>query len=111
MNYRNRLLCCTTAVSALAICSGAWAATATDTATATATETTESSSSIGAVVVVARKTSENLQRVPVAVTSQTGQQLSEAGITTPTELSRAVPSLFIRSSSSAANSAQIALRG
>jgi len=88
-------------------------ATATDAAAATAsTDTADTSgSAIGAVIVTARKTSENLQRVPVAVTSQTGAQLERQRVTMPTDLARVTPSLFVRNSSSSGNSAQFALRG
>jgi len=63
------------------------------------------------VVVTARKREESLQTVPVAVSSQTGQQLQQQRIVSPTDLTRITPSLQIRNSSSSVNSAQIALRG
>ncbi|MDB5425921.1 MAG: hypothetical protein JWQ29_3337 [Phenylobacterium sp.] len=63
------------------------------------------------VVVTARKREENLQSVPVAVTSQTAQQLAQAGIREPTDLTRNVPSLTIVSSASSPTGAIVSLRG
>jgi iron complex outermembrane receptor protein len=63
------------------------------------------------IVVTARKREESLQSVPVAVTTQTAEQLERQRITEPTQLGRVVPSLQIRPSSGSSNSAQIALRG
>lgn len=63
------------------------------------------------IVVTARKREESLQSVPVAVTTQTSEQLEQQRITQPTDLGRVVPSLEIRVGSGSANSALIALRG
>jgi len=52
-------------------------------------------SAIGEVVVTARKQSENLQRVPVAVTSFSGGQLTQVGVRQTTDLQRVVPGLTV----------------
>jgi len=89
----------------------AMAATATDSAGATTTEAAAPTSTIGDVVITARKRQENLQRVPVAITAQTGAQLEQQRIVQPTDLGRIVPSMRTFFASSSDNSAQIALRG
>jgi len=71
----------------------------------------QSGAATSEVVVTARKRSENLQRIPVAVTAQTGAQLQQQRITQPTDMARIVPSLQIDPGSGSDNSAVIALRG
>jgi len=71
---------------------------------------------VGEVVVTARKQSENLQRVPVAVTSFSGNQLAQVGVRETTDLQRVVPSLTvaytpINANTSQANAAVFSLRG
>src|SRR6202000_3078834 len=48
---------------------------------------------IETVVVTAQKKAEDIQKVPVAVTAASGQDLVDKGIRQPTDLSRIVPSL------------------
>jgi len=80
-------------------------------AVAAETATTQPESSASAVVVTARKREENVQRVPVSVTVNSGQQLQQQHITQVTDLGKIVPSLRTFVSSSSDNSAQFALRG
>jgi len=86
----------------------AWAADEQATATADAAS---AGGTISQVTVTARKRSENLQRIPVAVTAQTGAQLAQQRITQPTDLPRIVPSVNIFNASGSDNSAEIAMRG
>jgi len=87
--------------------STAVAATATETATAEAATPPE----VAGMVITARKRSENLQRVPLSVTANTGQQLQQQRINQPIDLMRVVPSLQSNLSSGSDNSAQFGLRG
>src|ERR1700761_724596 len=48
---------------------------------------------IETVVVTAEKRSENVQKIPVAITAVGGGQLAQQGIRQPTDLNRIVPSL------------------
>jgi iron complex outermembrane receptor protein len=48
------------------------------------------------IVVTARKTSENLQKAPAAITSVSGQQLAVSGITSALDLEKALPSTNLR---------------
>lgn len=57
--------------------------------------TSSASGGIEEITVTAQKRSENLQRVPVAVTAITSESLSSTGVATTTELNVAVPSLNI----------------
>jgi len=107
MTLRHRLLCGVFAASTVVIGAPVMAATATD----TAQEAAAPSTAVGDVVITARKTQENLQRVPIAVTAQTGRQLEQQRIVQAVELGRIVPSLRTFWSSSSDNSAQLALRG
>ena len=113
MIFKKALFTCA-AVAALTSFAGlghAADATAASTTNATAAASSDVAGTVGEVVVTARKSSENLQRVPLAVTAVTGSALSEQRIGEPTDLNKDTPSLFIRNSSSSSNSAQIALRG
>jgi len=105
MTLRSRLLC--GAFAASVILTGAPAIAATETAQATAEATT----AVGDVVITARKREENLQRVPLAVTAQTGRQLEQQRVTQVNELGRITPSLRVFTASSSDNSAQISMRG
>ena len=68
-------------------------------------------SDVGAVVVTARKRSENIQRVPLAVTAQTGRQLEQQGVRQTTDLTRVVPSLTVALSLAQNTGAVFSLRG
>lgn len=64
------------------------------------------------IIVTARRRSERLQDVPVAVTAVTGEQLARKGIIDVMDLRRAAPSLNIsESSGSGRNMLQFTLRG
>jgi iron complex outermembrane receptor protein len=107
MTFRSRLLCGALALGAMGVGSTAIAATATDTATTEAAAAPE----VSGMVITARKRSENIQRVPLSVSAQTGQQLQQQHITQPTDLMRLFPSMQSNQSSGSDNSAQFGLRG
>jgi len=68
--------------------------------------------SIDEIIVTARRTAENLQSTPVAVTAVTNQNLAEAQIDDVVGLQRAVPNLAITTNSTAGASAtSFAIRG
>jgi iron complex outermembrane receptor protein len=68
-------------------------------------------SALGEVVVVARKRVENQQRIPVAITSATGQQLQEQGVRQPLDLARIVPSLTTKADTNTVSGVSYTLRG
>jgi iron complex outermembrane receptor protein len=70
----------------------------------------QSTNTIAEVVVTARKRQESLQRIPVAVTAETGAQLAQQRITNVSDLTRVAPSLLASQSSSSDDSTQIQLR-
>jgi len=105
---RLRLIACSGAALTIAAMGAGAARAATDQAT---TASADAGPSLGEVTVTARKRSENLQRVPVAITAQTGAQLQQQRITQPLDLPRIVPSLSIINASGSDNSAEIAMRG
>ncbi|HEY2659779.1 MAG TPA: TonB-dependent receptor [Caulobacteraceae bacterium] len=102
MSLRNILLCGAVAMS----CATSAGQVLAQTAGASAGTTT-----IGEVVVTARKKSESLQKIPVAVTSVTGAQLTQRGIRETTDLQAVVPSLTVSINSSQASAAVFSLRG
>ncbi|WP_304560696.1 TonB-dependent receptor [Sphingomonas immobilis] len=59
----------------------------------------------------ARKRAESLQRVPVAITAASGEQLAQAGVTSLADIGRAVPGLKPQPHPSAASIVQFNLRG
>lgn len=63
------------------------------------------------IVVEARRTSENLQTVPIAVTVPTGETLDRAQIISIDQLPTVVPGLIIQSATGQPASAVIAIRG
>ncbi len=63
------------------------------------------------IVVTARKTSENLQTVPVAVTSVSGDELARQSIRSITDIQQTVPNLRIRPGNANPSSAIITIRG
>jgi iron complex outermembrane receptor protein len=66
---------------------------------------------LGDIVVTARKVSENMQSVPVAITVQTGEQLVQQGARTAIDIARFTPGLFMREGSATPSSLTISLRG
>ena len=95
------------AIAAATLCSPA--AFAAD-ATASSTETAQVPE-VPSLVVTARKREENLQRVPLAVTADTGVQLQQQNVREPDDLSRIVPSLTIVQGASSPTGAIASLRG
>jgi iron complex outermembrane receptor protein len=75
-------------------CSAAWAQAAPTGEQARADGTRE----LGEVVVTARRRSEALQEVPVAVTAVSGSDLAAAGAVTTEDLSKMAPGLYYRAS-------------
>ncbi|HJQ17506.1 MAG TPA: TonB-dependent receptor [Allosphingosinicella sp.] len=63
-----------------------------------ANDTAENSGEIGEIVVTANKRSENIQKVPIAITAVTGERLSNIGVTNTQDLARVVPGLSIQNS-------------
>ena len=63
------------------------------------------------IVVTARKRKEDVQKVPVAVTVQTGEQLEEAGAQDISELQEDVPNLSIYSGRNQSTTLTVFLRG
>jgi len=90
----NRVIMLASAAALALAASAGWSAASAAEATPTASDTADSAA-VGAVVITARKRSENLQRVPIAVTAQTGRQLEQQGIRQTTDLTRVVPSLTV----------------
>jgi outer membrane receptor protein involved in Fe transport len=66
-------------------------------------------SEVSEVVVTAQKTSENVQRVPISITTLTGDQLERLNIHTLEDLSRQVPSLIVVSAGPGEN--ELIIRG
>lgn len=69
------------------------------------------SASDGDIVVTARKQAENLQRIPVAVTAQSGVELQRKNIRTLENLGSIVPSLQITPASQTVTGIAVTLRG
>jgi iron complex outermembrane receptor protein len=74
-----------------------------------ATTSDDGKSGVPDIVVTAQRRSENLQRVGVAVTAITGDNLVKAGISQPDDLGRLAPALQVQPS--AGSSVSIYLRG
>jgi iron complex outermembrane receptor protein len=67
--------------------------------------------SLQEVVVTARKHAESLQRVPIAITAQTGQQLQQQNIREPADLGRIAPSLVAAVGASTPTGVLLEIRG
>jgi iron complex outermembrane receptor protein len=83
---------------ALAAASVAWptiASAQTSTPVADGAVANESSG-LSEIIVTAQKRAQNLQRVPVSVSSVTGEQLSAVGVSDTTQLNVAIPAINIR---------------
>jgi len=76
-----------------------------------AADTSITGPTVGEVVITARKRSESLQKVPVAVTTQTGLQLAQRGIREVTDLGTIVPSLTVTIANAQPSAAAFSLRG
>jgi iron complex outermembrane receptor protein len=83
---------------ALAAASAAWPtiAIAQRGTTVTTAGVAEESTGLSEIVVTAQKRDQNLQNVPVSVSSITGDQLSTVGVVDTTQLNIAVPAINIR---------------
>jgi len=90
---------------------GAHADTAAATATATTATAPEQGTSLQEVVVQARRTSENLQRVPVQVTVISQKAIDSAGVFGPQNLQALVPGLSVPAVVSDINNVVFAIRG
>ena len=73
--------------------------------------TAPTSSEMGPIVVTARKRSENVQRVPIAITVQSGEQLEQKHVQSFADLGRFVPSLSAHIDQFSATSMTFAIRG
>lgn len=71
----------------------------------------EKNAGVGDIIVTARRTSENLQSVPVAVTVPTGATLDKAQIVSFADLARIVPGIVIAPSTGQPASSFIGIRG
>jgi iron complex outermembrane recepter protein len=77
-----------------------------------AEETTEDKGGIAEIVVTARKTSENIQTVPVAVTALSAEDLTSKQVLEVTDLARTAPSLTISTGGTGpASIVYLAIRG
>ncbi len=83
-------------------------ATVTDAGGATRDATGAANGALQEIVVTAQKRAENLQRVPIAVTTASGLELAERGITNSLQLNTVAPGLNIRTT---AGSFQPFIRG
>ncbi len=91
----NRILLSTVAPVAAFAISGAAHAQAAQVGAQTQSESDASSGGIADIVVTARRQSENLQTVPVAVTALSTEKLEERQVLQVTDLARTAPSLSI----------------
>ncbi len=96
-------------VSAIAL-GGALVATGAEAQTTSAAPAT-ATAELDTIVVTARKISENLQNVPVAVTVLTGNDLRNFGIQQVSDLGNFTPGLVLRQAQSTPTALTIALRG
>lgn len=62
-------------------------------AQATQTQAEEATSAFGDIVVTANKRQENVQKVPIAITAYSGDQLKALGVTDATQITQQVPGL------------------
>ena len=70
-----------------------------------------SGSQLQEVIVTARRTRENLQNVPVAITALSGAQIAQQNIVGPNDLNTKIPSLAVGQGSTARDSATYTIRG
>jgi len=105
MHYRSLLLAGAAATLATYMSGSAFAADATSSATIA------SGQGIAEVTVTARKKAESLQKVPVAITAQSGSELHAKSIFQLNDMERDVPSLQIESPAGTDSTSLIALRG
>ena len=92
---RTAFLFATTCVMAIGLAPSVAAAQQTDQATAPQTTTAAPEEATGDIIVTARRESENLLRVPVAVSVLTDKQFSTMGTFRPEDISLTVPGLTV----------------
>lgn len=92
-----------------ALCAGVATLAPTTVAAAQEAASEEASEEVGEIIVTAQYRRESLQRVPVAVTSVTGELLQQSGVSDLTGLSASVPGLYLSSYSTL--SPQVFIRG
>jgi iron complex outermembrane recepter protein len=68
-------------------------------------------SPLGDIIVTARRTAENLQKVPLAVTVLSGDSLRKQAIVAPADLGNKIPSLSVGTSNANRDSANYSIRG
>jgi iron complex outermembrane receptor protein len=102
--FKKNLILCGAGIALAAAWTGGAAAAETDTAARSATQVQE-------LIVTARKREENIQRVPIAVTAQTGLQLLQQHIQTFTDLAQIVPSMLVNNGFSQSTGAGFTIRG
>jgi iron complex outermembrane receptor protein len=100
-----------TLLSGVAILAGATMASGAFAQQTAANSTSGSVTAIGEVIVTARKREEDVQKVPVAITVQSGKQLQQQTIRQPSDLQRIVPSLVAVSGASSPSGVLLTLRG
>lgn len=71
----------------------------------------DSDAGLGEIIVTARKVSENLQDVPVAVTAQSGEALQQQSAVRIPDIARLTPGLTIKVAASSSNAVNISQRG
>jgi iron complex outermembrane receptor protein len=81
---------------ALAAAGAAWPAAVAAQTSPAGSGVAEEESGLGEIVVTAQKRAQNLQDVPVSVSSATGDQLATVGVTDTTQLNVAIPAINIR---------------
>jgi iron complex outermembrane recepter protein len=84
---------------------------ATASVTAPGAEPARGQNQLGDIVVTARRISENLQDVPVAVTAFSGETLQQQGVKTVRDVALLTPGLYIQPNPSASSAPIITIRG
>ncbi|ALR20396.1 TonB-dependent receptor [Sphingobium baderi] len=107
---KSRRLSMASAVAVIFILAGGGSAIAQDQAAAAASPD-DQGGALSDIVVTARKVSENLQTVPVAITAFSGEALKNAGINNVFDIQGKVPNLYLQNSAIDAAGLTIAMRG
>ncbi len=109
---KHRVLKTSVATTAIAAFLGAGAAHAQEApATAPVAETAPASEGVEEIVVTAQKRAENMQKVPIAVTSVSGAALERAQVKDIQGLANSIPNVQINSFSNSPDSAVFTIRG
>lgn len=107
---RKSTICIGASLVSLALSSAALANEAADPA-AQVEATTDESAGLGEILVTARRVSENVQKVPVAVTVVSTQSLSDSTVRGMKDLQGLAPAMFITTGNGGPSTANIAIRG